>query len=226
MLIIFLWCLSVLIKWVNQRRHFLKLASLLPGPPTVPILGNLLMIATRPQEVIGIVKEWNYTYNRGPFRVWLCHKLAVILSKPSDIEAILGNVKQFSKSQQYDVLRSLMGDGLFTSKNHNSWKSNRKLVTPAFHFTILKGFLSIFYQEASILADKINSRVGECTDVYPYVALCTLDAICRTAMGVSVKAQHGNGGDFVKNLETVFKLALEEENAYKMQVSYNAPVEK
>ncbi|XP_075236371.1 cytochrome P450 4c3-like [Lycorma delicatula] len=81
-----------------------------------------------------------------------------------------------------------MGNGLITSKNHNSWKSNRKLVTPAFHFTILKGFLSIFYQEASILADKINSRVGECTDdVYPYVALCTVDAICRTAMGVSEK---------------------------------------
>ena len=43
----------------------------------------------------------------------------------------------------YKVLRPWLGDGLLLSEGAK-WKRNRKLITPAFHFGVLKTYINVF----------------------------------------------------------------------------------
>ncbi|XP_021934795.1 cytochrome P450 4C1-like isoform X2 [Zootermopsis nevadensis] len=56
------------------------------------------------------------------------------------------------------------------------WHTNRKIITPTFHFKILD----------RILQKEVRSQYF---DVYPYITLCALDIICETTMGIPVYAQ-------------------------------------
>jgi len=52
--------------------------------------------------------------------------LSILLSAPKD-------------NYMYRFIRPWIGDGLLTSKG-GKWRRNRHLLTPAFHFSVLKGY--------------------------------------------------------------------------------------
>ncbi|KAF4517610.1 hypothetical protein B566_EDAN002841, partial [Ephemera danica] len=62
-----------------------------------------------------------------------------------------------------------------------NWHSRRKLLTPAFHFSILEQFVPVFCDKTRILIDKLQSAATNSPDgfdIVPYVTRCTLDMIC------------------------------------------------
>jgi hypothetical protein len=53
------------------------------------------------------------------------------------------------------------------------------MITPTFHFKILDGFVDVFSEKSEILINKLRKEVGsKGFDVFPYITLCALDAIC------------------------------------------------
>lgn len=59
------------------------------------------------------------------------------------------------------------------------WKMHRKMLTPAFHISILEEFCEMLDSACNILIEKLKREVGkESFDIYPYVTLCSLDVIC------------------------------------------------
>lgn len=67
------------------------------------------------------------------------------------------------------------------------WHKRRKILTPAFHFSILNQFLAVFNEETTKLVDKLEDLCGEKSiiDVVPPVTQFTLQSIAETAMGLS-----------------------------------------
>jgi cytochrome P450 len=64
------------------------------------------------------------------------------------------------------------------------WRSRRKLLTPAFHFSILNNFVEVFNEQSRILCGIFGELCqsspdgkGE-IDVYPLITRCSLDIIC------------------------------------------------
>ncbi|GFY57985.1 cytochrome P450 4c3 [Trichonephila inaurata madagascariensis] len=83
------------------------------------------------------------------------------------------------KSEEYDLLSPWLGTGLFLSTG-TKWRSRRKLLTPAFHFSILDEFIPVFQEQSNVLVSKLQSLVREpWVDVVPLTTACTLDIICR-----------------------------------------------
>ncbi|GFR03813.1 cytochrome P450 4C1, partial [Trichonephila clavata] len=77
------------------------------------------------------------------------------------------------------------------------WKCRRKLLTPAFHFSILDEFIPVFQEQSSVLVSKLQSLVQEpWVDVVPLMTACTLDIICQTAMGFNLDAQGGQNSEY------------------------------
>ncbi|KYN01906.1 Cytochrome P450 4C1, partial [Cyphomyrmex costatus] len=72
------------------------------------------------------------------------------------------------------------------------WYSQRKTLTPTFHFNILQQFVDVFVQEGENMTKFLkNSKDTVVNDVISFVSEYTLNAICETAMGTSLR-DHGD----------------------------------
>ncbi|CAH2234779.1 jg25991 [Pararge aegeria aegeria] len=67
------------------------------------------------------------------------------------------------------------------------WHQRRKLLTPTFHFNILKKFSITFTEQAEEFMKKVEAEVGNAqTDILPLISSTTLRVMCETAMGTSM----------------------------------------
>lgn len=61
----------------------------------------------------------------------------------------------------------------------NKWKTQRKILTPAFHFKILESYIDVFNTNATIMMDLLGKNEGkENFNIVPFIDNCTLDIIC------------------------------------------------
>ncbi|XP_047354945.1 cytochrome P450 4c3-like, partial [Vespa velutina] len=70
------------------------------------------------------------------------------------------------------------------------WQHQRKMLTPTFHFNILKHFVVNFNEEAQYLVTllKEEGKGGPIIkDLQEFLPVHTLNAICETAMGISLR---------------------------------------
>lgn len=97
----------------------------------------------------------------------------------------------------------------------------RKLLTPAFHFSILEQFISIFDSNAEILLSLLKQESRrEIVNVFPFVTMCTLDNICGKKIVLSSNEFH-----FVisKNIIVLFEnqfAAIWESETNSLNVQY------
>lgn len=126
------------------------------------------------------------------------HKF-ILVGVPKDLEEIMTDQRFLEKSDEYNMLRDWLQDGLLTVGNKNKWQKRRKLLTPAFHFSILEDFVQVMDQQATILINVLQKHVnGKPFDVFPYISLYTMDVICETSMGTELNAQTDVNQDYVR----------------------------
>lgn len=223
-------------RWFKKRRRLVEAIEQIPGPPIVPfapvINHALVMIYLDSLKhrlgsfvIIYHLISTLYTLfpDTGICRFWLGWKPIVVLFSPENVEQVLTSTQVINKADEYRFFEPWIGEGLVTSKR-NKWRFRRKILTPAFHFRILNDFLPIMNSEATKLVKKLNDaqylRVpspGEHSgngnhestiDIAPLIALCTLDTICETAMGVNINCQANDQTNYVKSLYEVGEMAL------------------
>ncbi|XP_077539094.1 cytochrome P450 4c3-like isoform X4 [Haemaphysalis longicornis] len=136
--------------------------------------------------------------------------LSVSLQKAEYIEEVLSSNTLLAKGPEYGMLHSWLGSGLLTSTG-KKWRTRRRLFTPAFHFRILEDFIPTINFQSQILAKKLGTltREGKLFDIVPLVTLCTLDIICETIMGTSIRAQYDVGSPYVKAVNRLGELFIQ-----------------
>nr|CAD7402599.1 unnamed protein product [Timema poppensis] len=204
-------CICGVMAWaayLYSKIHKMKeLSEKIPGPPTIPLLGNArdigaTKLSSTSHEFLQVVVKLHKEYG-SIIRLWLGADLFVVLSDPKYVEVILGSNKWIDKGVNYRYLYDWLGTGLLTSTGAK-WKRRRKIITPTFHFKILENFIDVFNLNGQKLVDKLQKEVnGPEFDICPYVTLCTLDIICETAMGISINAQDGGSADFVEATKVI-----------------------
>ncbi|CAH0557341.1 unnamed protein product [Brassicogethes aeneus] len=169
-----------------------------PGPPTHILFGTIVDFFDR-SKYLDILFNYHEKYGKvvkfqiGPF------KQGLIVSDYKFLEFILSSRKTIEKSSQYTFLHNWLGQGLLTAGG-DKWYKRRKVITPAFHFSILEEFIEVFESVGNVFVEKIGQE-KEKFNIYPYVTLCTLDVICEAAMGVSVNAQQYNESEYVTSVK-------------------------
>ncbi|CAF1472592.1 unnamed protein product [Rotaria sordida] len=80
----------------------------------------------------------------------------------------------------------------FVFSSGKKWKTRRRIITPSFHnSSLLANCIGIFNEQLNIGLKHFQTLANQQveTDLYPLISAWTLDVICETAMGKTVRAQ-------------------------------------
>ncbi|CAD6209007.1 GSCOCT00003654001.2-RA-CDS [Cotesia congregata] len=199
LIILLLLIYYVYMKFLHRSRRMVFYLEKIPGPKTLPILGNALDYLVTPDQLWDFTRFLNNKYY--PIsRVYSLKDGGIHIRHPDDVEILLSSSKNISKSKIYAFLYPWFGTGLLTSTGIK-WQKRRKILTPAFHFNVLKEFSDIFDQEARRMVHDLQSEEEEedvTVDLVPFITKYTLNAICETAMGTSLEGQKSSMDSFQK----------------------------
>ena len=146
-----------------------------------------LSIAKGPTEK-GLMKmlEWTEQFPRFytltfPFRPLL------VLNHPDTLKQVLktSEPKGYFPAcgWSYWMMRPWLGDGLLLS-NGKKWFRNRRLLTPAFHFDILKPYVHIFNGCSENLMnhfEEVGNHGQKSVEIFKPISLCGLNTILKCA---------------------------------------------
>ncbi|CAL1537320.1 unnamed protein product [Lymnaea stagnalis] len=122
----------------------------------------------------------------GPFRP------SVVVYHPETVKLVYKSSAPKARGfgSTYEHVIPWIGEGLISS-NGAIWARSRRLLTPAFHFDILKQYMDIYNKAADTLLDKLDqyAESGESFDIGPLVTLCTLEVILKCAMSYEADVQ-------------------------------------
>lgn len=180
--------------WQLSRRER-KLGDLIPGPPTIPILGNAhYFVNSTNHEIFNRMQDIVNCYGH-VVRGWVGHKLLVGLSDPRDVELILGSQVHIDKSDEYRFFKPWLGNGLLISTGEK-WRTHRKLIAPAFHMNVLKSFMPTFNDNSRYVIRRLTKEVGKEFDCHDYMSEATVDILLETAMGSKKTSENEEGFNY------------------------------
>ncbi|KAG5325190.1 CP4C1 protein, partial [Pseudoatta argentina] len=187
-IVLLLICIFMLLIY-NYYVHYGKtgrLINLIPGPLCYPIIGSVyILFASREVLWKRIITISNKYY---PIcKNWLFFIPIISIRHPDDIKIILNNPKHIKKSFIYDNLKPWLGTSILVSEG-TKWQSQRKTLTPTFHFNILQRFVEIFDKESKNMVKSLKNAKGAVVkDLSSFISEYTLNGICETTMGISLK---------------------------------------
>lgn len=183
----------------NRDKHWL-LGNLheFPGPSEA----GLTWMKERSAEIPdGIAIFW-----MGPFypavNVFLPETAKIIL-KTSEPKAV--------QIGTYFNLLPWLGDGLLLAGG-KKWERNRRLLTPAFHFDILRPYMVVNNRCTDILINKLEkfAERNEFFEVFTHISLLTLDIILRCAFSYDNDCQlRGESHPYVKAVNSLGEAAVD-----------------
>jgi len=114
-----------------------------------------------------------------------------LLYHPETVSPILSSNAPKSELTR-KLLKPWLGESLVVA-NGAVWKRRRKMLTPAFHFSILKQYVVKFNSCCQVMMDKFDSLCSEPIEVEKHVKLLALDAIMQCAMSSETDCQISEG---------------------------------
>ncbi|XP_066298513.1 cytochrome P450 4A4-like [Branchiostoma lanceolatum] len=163
-----------------------------PVPPGAHwLLGHLVLLAKGELEFDRIGQEWaiqyphSYIFKHGPLDGTLS------VNHPDYIKAVLQRPDK-KDERIYGLLRPWLGDGLLTTSGAK-WFRNRRLLTPGFHFEVLRPYVKLFSDSTNVMLDNWKELgSGSSVDVFQHVSLMTLDSMLKCALSQDTGCQKKN----------------------------------
>ena len=177
-----------ILKMLYTRRKQNVALKKFSGPKPHWLYGNLgdAAFGKRFQKSVEYSRNYGPAYitQQGPFN------MIVHLATPEFIQIVMNTSEP--KGHVYRFIKYWIGDGLLISKG-KKWARNRRLLTPAFHFDILKPYQAIFSNCANVMADKwigmLSKDPNASIEMFEHVSLMTLDSLMKCIFGMQSNFQ-------------------------------------
>ncbi|XP_062995269.1 cytochrome P450 4B1-like [Elgaria multicarinata webbii] len=188
------------IQLFQARQKLLKGFQNFPGPPSHWLYGHTHMMKAE-DELKNLVK-WAEEFPLC-FPLWYGGFLAFLaINHPEYAKAV------FSRGDPkcliiYNYFLPWIGRGLLVL-NGPKWQQHRKLLTPGFHYEILKSYVTPMAESVKVMLDKWEKLVHEDPEVsvemFGHVSLMTLDSIMKCAFSFQSNCQLNRNNSYVKTI--------------------------
>ncbi|KAM4722926.1 cytochrome P450 4B1-like [Rhinophrynus dorsalis] len=196
-------CLCLLFLTYKASKLYLKWRDMVtafrpfPGPKCHWLYGNaheLLRIG----EDLDRVYAWAQIYPYG-IPMWLGNFFAsLVITDPDYAKAVLAR-QDPKDNMAYKFIIPWIGEGLLVSSGPK-WFQHRRLLTPGFHYDVLKPYVTLMSNCAKVMLDKWERLIPDQNPVelFQHVSLMTLDSIMKCAFSYHSNCQNNSENAYIK----------------------------
>ncbi|XP_031515656.1 cytochrome P450 4F11-like isoform X1 [Papio anubis] len=214
------WLLARVLAWTYTFYDNCRHLQCFPQPPKQSWFWGHLGLVTPTEEGMKKVTQLVATYPQG-FKFWmgptfplliLCHPDTIRpitsasgspMLEEMDLDRDISNLVESGIGKKemaavapkdmifYGSLKPWLGDGLLLSGG-DKWSRHRRMLTPAFHFNILKPYMKIFNKSVNIMHDKWQRLASEGSarlDMFEHLSLMTLDSLQKCVFNFESNCQ-------------------------------------
>lgn len=173
----------------NKRSPFTKALSFidLSGIPGPRGLAYINFVRAFQRDILGSFTRANLEFGEIASFPWPMN--SVIIYSPELIKKVLvDDNRKYIKGEQIEELRAVVGDGLATNNDHESWLQSRKLMAREFSKKSMLKFYKTFAAEVnSHFAQSAHNEIDICEE---FKAL-TFKIACLTILGKRLSVEEG-----------------------------------
>ncbi|XP_032660935.1 cytochrome P450 4B1-like [Chelonoidis abingdonii] len=191
------------IQLYRRKQKLLKIFKSFPGPPTHWLYGHLQML--QQEDELDNTASWAEQYPH-------CHPMwyggflgFLSINHPEYAKAVYS--KGDPKSLViYSFLVPWIGQGLLIL-NGPKWFQHRRLLTPGFHYDLLKPYVTMMADSVCVMLDKWEQLImqDKSVELFEHVSLMTLDSIMKSAFSYQSNCQTDSENLYI---QTVMDLSL------------------
>ncbi|XP_004699507.1 cytochrome P450 4A6-like [Echinops telfairi] len=172
-------------QFYMRRQWLLKAVQEFPSPPSHWLFGHKYEFQND-QELQQALK-WVHEFPCACTRWMWGSKAFLMVHDPDYLKVILGRSDPKAMGS-YRLLSPWIGEGLLLL-NGPTWFQHRRMLTPAFHYDILKPYVQLTADSVQVMLEKWEELVTQDSHVelFEHVSLMTLDTIMKCAF-----SYHGN----------------------------------
>uniref|UniRef100_A0A5F9DC78 Cytochrome P450, family 4, subfamily A, polypeptide 5 n=1 Tax=Oryctolagus cuniculus TaxID=9986 RepID=A0A5F9DC78_RABIT len=192
-----------------RRQWLLRALQQFPCPPSHWLLGHSreFPIDSELQQVLKRVEKFPSACPR-----WLWgSELFLIVYDPDYMKTILGRSDPKARVS-YSFLAPWIGYGLLLLEGQ-TWFQHRRMLTPAFHYDILKPYVGLMVDSVQVMLDKLEklARKDAPLEIYEHVSLMTLETIMKCAFSHqgSVQLESRTSKSYIQAVRELSDLALQ-----------------
>uniref|UniRef100_A0A8C9BU61 Uncharacterized protein n=1 Tax=Phocoena sinus TaxID=42100 RepID=A0A8C9BU61_PHOSS len=153
-----------------RRQWLLKALQQFPSPPSHWLYGHM-------QEVGWSTEKVEKFPCVSPHWLW-GNKVQPVVYDPDYMKVVL------RRCGTYRFLAPWIGNGLLVLEGQ-TWFQHRRMLTPAFHYDILKPYVGLMADSVRVMLDKWEELISPDShlEILGHVSLMTLDTIMKCAFG-------------------------------------------
>ncbi|XP_017376719.1 cytochrome P450 4F2 isoform X2 [Cebus imitator] len=187
------WLLARVLAWTYTFYDKCRRLQCFPQPPKRNWFVGHLGLVNPTEEGMRVLSQLVATYSQG-FRVWMGPFIPLLsLCHPDIIRPVVNASATIAPKDKffYSFLKPWLGDGLLLSAG-DKWSRHRRMLTPAFHFNILKPYMKIFNESVNIMHAKWQRLASEGSarlDMFEHISLMTLDSLQKCVFSFDSNCQ-------------------------------------
>uniref|UniRef100_A0A7M4FMH6 Cytochrome P450 4B1-like n=1 Tax=Crocodylus porosus TaxID=8502 RepID=A0A7M4FMH6_CROPO len=178
-------CLILVLLKVLQlcwkKKELIKAFESFPGPPRHWLYGHNHEVRRSWGSKLSKLLVWSEKYSHAFTRWFMGFIPTLIISDPDYAKIVFGRGDPKS-DLAYKFIVPWIGKGLLVLHGPK-WFRHRRLLTPAFHYEILKPYVSLISDSAKVMLDKWEKLItqNKSVELFEHVSLMALDSIMKCA---------------------------------------------
>ncbi|XP_070442534.1 cytochrome P450 4F11-like [Equus przewalskii] len=187
------WLLARIRAWTYTFYDNLRHLQCFPQPPKQNWFWGHLGLVTSTEQGMRVVTQLVANYPQG-FVNWMGPVMPLVtLCHPDMVRTVLSASAAIAPKDMIlsRFLKPWLGDGLLLSGG-DKWSRHRRMLTPAFHFNILKSYVRIFNDSVNIMHAKwkrLTSEGSAHLDMFEHISLMTLDSLQKCVFSFDSNCQ-------------------------------------